>query len=396
MESRQYTRHLSLSELKWFAIGIGFFILSIATATVNYRLSGISLLVGLLFIIWKFSVTVLFLFTPRRMTLTETALQAGHRVIHYDALESMRLLHQSDKLILRHSGGKKYVIYLDFWNDGNGIYDRLAAELVRRHGSALGARLAADGRLKFGKVTALADRLEHKNRAVPYAQIASIRTQREEGAGSSMSYLMISTATGRICKIDRSTIVNEAAAAQLSFPAFTRLTTFLYKDESMELYVSKTSQQNMPVEFNIYYSRSKTLVGIVFWICMMGVFIALAVNMATDPEEPKTGGAVFMGLICCGSLLFIVRLARSFLSAAKPAVTISREGIRFCNGKFAAWTNIAENTLHSQSINFIPAAAGIKIVLHEGKPIHFATTVIALSSDRYLEMCDLYSSQALE
>lgn len=52
----------------------------------------------------------------------------------------------------------------------------------------------------------------------------------------------------------------------------------------MELYVSKTSQQNMPVEFNIYYSRSKTLVGIVFWICMMGVFIALAVSMATDPE----------------------------------------------------------------------------------------------------------------
>ncbi|EAO9662942.1 cytoplasmic protein [Salmonella enterica] len=38
----------------------------------------------------------------------------------------------------------------------------------------------------------------------------------------------------------------------------------------------------------------------------------------------------------------------------------------------------------------------IKIVLHEVKPIHFATTVIALSSDRYLEMCDLYSSQALE
>ncbi|EBJ4875549.1 hypothetical protein DMZ99_00435 [Salmonella enterica subsp. enterica serovar Gatuni] len=59
----------------------------------------------------------------------------------------------------------------------------------------------------------------------------------------------------------------------------------------------------------------------------------------------------------------------------------------------ALWT---KNTWHSQSINFIPAAAGIKIVLHEGKPIHFATTVIALSSDRYLEMCDLYSSQAIE
>ncbi|ETB76234.1 hypothetical protein CFSAN001690_08320 [Salmonella enterica subsp. enterica serovar Cerro str. CFSAN001690] len=37
----------------------------------------------------------------------------------------------------------------------------------------------------------------------------------------------------------------------------------------------------------------------------------------------------------------------------------------------------------------------MKIVLHEGKPINFATTVIALSSDRYLEMCDLYSSQAI-
>ncbi|EKT2874437.1 hypothetical protein QD766_002874, partial [Salmonella enterica] len=51
---------------------------------------------------------------------------------------------------------------------------------------------------------------------------------------------------------------------------------------------------------------------------------------------------------------------------------------------------------HSQSINFIPAATAIKIVLHEGKPIHFTTTVIALSSDRYLELCDLYSSQAIE
>lgn len=38
----------------------------------------------------------------------------------------------------------------------------------------------------------------------------------------------------------------------------------------------------------------------------------------------------------------------------------------------------------------------IKIVLHEGKPIHFATTVIALSSVRYLELCDLYSSQVIE
>ncbi|AAO70367.1 TPA: hypothetical protein IOG99_001457 [Salmonella enterica] len=38
----------------------------------------------------------------------------------------------------------------------------------------------------------------------------------------------------------------------------------------------------------------------------------------------------------------------------------------------------------------------IKIVLHEGKPIHFATTVIVLYSDRYLELCDLYSSQAIE
>ncbi|SUH35369.1 membrane protein [Salmonella enterica subsp. enterica] len=104
-------------------------------------------------------------------------------------------------------------------------------------------------------MTALADRLEHKNRAVPYAQIASIRTQREEGAGSSMSYLMISTATGRICKIDRSTIVNEPLLLNFLSQRLPRLTTFLYKDESMELYVSKTSQQNMPVEFNIYYSR---------------------------------------------------------------------------------------------------------------------------------------------
>ncbi|MBA3216129.1 hypothetical protein CBX58_009425 [Salmonella enterica] len=55
-----------------------------------------------------------------------------------------------------------------------------------------------------------------------------------------------------------------------------------------------------------------------------------------------------------------------------------------------------EKTWHSQSINFIPAATGIKIMLHEGKPIHFATTVIALSSDRYLELCELDSSQAIK
>ncbi|PWD09051.1 hypothetical protein C4813_23925 [Salmonella enterica subsp. enterica serovar Rubislaw] len=148
-----------------------------------------------------------------------------------------------------------------------------------------------------------------------------------------------------------------------------------------ELFLYKTSPKNGGWGFNFFFCMSKMLGGIGFWILMMGIFIALAVSRATDPEEPKTGGAVFMGLICCGSLLFIVRLARTFLSAAKPAVTISREGIRFCNGKFADWTNIAENTLHSQSINFIPAAAGIKVVLHEGKPNHFAPPLYGLSSD---------------
>ncbi|HGB8988421.1 TPA: hypothetical protein ACIWN7_003185 [Salmonella enterica subsp. enterica serovar Enteritidis] len=64
----------------------------------------------------------------------------------------------------------------------------------------------------------------------------------------------------------------------------------------MELYVSKTSQQNMPVEFNIYYSRSKTLVGIVFWICMMGVFIALAVSWPPIPRSPKLAVPSLWGL----------------------------------------------------------------------------------------------------
>ncbi len=88
----------------------------------------------------------------------------------------MRLLHQSDKLILRHSGGK-YVICNDFWNDGSGIYDQ---RLLNLSGDTvlLGARLAADGRLKFSRDPRW--RIgEHKNRAVPVCQIASIRTQRE-------------------------------------------------------------------------------------------------------------------------------------------------------------------------------------------------------------------------
>ncbi len=122
------------------------------------RLSGISLPVGLLFIIWKFSVTVLFLFTPRRMTLTETALVRPGIVLSI----TMRLNQCVCSTNPTNSScatvaASSHVIYLDFWNDGNGIYDRLVAELSGDITVLRWARLAADGRLKFGKVTALAD-----------------------------------------------------------------------------------------------------------------------------------------------------------------------------------------------------------------------------------------------
>ncbi len=79
---------------------------------------------------------------------------------------------------------------------------------------------------------------------------------------------------------------------------------------------------------------------------MMGVFIALAVSMATDPEEPKNWRLPSLwGLFVAAVCYLLCAWLAHFLSAAKPAVTISREGIRFCNGKFAAWTNIAEKHL---------------------------------------------------
>ncbi len=77
--------------------------------------------------------------------------------------------------------------------------------------------------------------------------------------------------------------------------------------------------------------------------------------MATDRRVKLAGG---MGLICCGSLLFIVRWLAHF-SAAKPAV-ISREGIRFCNGKLRHGQISPKHGIH-KAFNFcIPAAAGIK------------------------------------
>lgn len=117
--------------------------------------------------------------------------------------------------------------------------------------------------------------------------------------------------------------------------------------------------------------------------------------MVIDFEEFKIGGVVFMGFICCGSLLFIVCLVCLFLSVVKLVVIISCEGICFCNGKFVVWINIVENIWYLQSINFILVVVGIKIVLYEGKLIYFVIMVIVFFFDKYLEICDFYLFQVI-
>ena len=159
----------------------------------------------------------------------------------------------------------------------------------------------------------------------------------------------------------------------------------------MEIYTSQASRSALPPEHHVYYSKTRLLLGSVVVLMVL----AFCLYMATDPYKKGAFVPLFWGAFALGCAFLFFKNVRAFMNASTPALTISQEGIRFNNGKSVVWSDVKDNTYHTQSYNFITTAKAIKIKRHSGgKAIQFGAMALALSSDEYLHLCDVYSELA--
>ncbi len=201
--------------LLWFGLGVSLFLISIIAFNIpEFRrdgaIVGFCALSGLFLLIWKGKEVIVFLLTPRQLAMDASGLAIGNRTLQYGDIVSLQLDHDSDKLTIRCERSPKLVLRLDFWSDSDAIYDELANRLTARLGSSIERRIRSEGSVEFGKVVATSSDLKYKSWVVPYADIGSIRMQHEGSNTGSMDYLVIRVHAGWSCKIDRSSIVNEA------------------------------------------------------------------------------------------------------------------------------------------------------------------------------------------
>ena len=208
-------RVLPSRTLAWFCLGIGLFLIAIFSLSIpEYRRDGVIVgfcaLSGLFLLLWKGKDFVLYLLTPRQLILDAAGLSLGSRSFRFDEIASLQLDHDSGKLVIRFKHSGKFVLRLSFWTDADDIYDTLATELTARLGPSIASRIKMEGSMAFGSVVVSTSDLKHKGWTLPYVDIGSIRMQHEGSNTGSMDYLVFRTHTGRSCKIDRSSIVNEA------------------------------------------------------------------------------------------------------------------------------------------------------------------------------------------
>ncbi|GHH03796.1 hypothetical protein [Comamonas sp. JC664] len=159
----------------------------------------------------------------------------------------------------------------------------------------------------------------------------------------------------------------------------------------MEIYSSSQTKQKAQKPREIYYSRTKLIVGAVIWTLASAFFGALTARLAGE-----TGILVVCGLMTLCMLWMLYGCIRGLLNVDKPALIIGREGIRFADGLLIAWEDIEENTYYSQSYMGIPTLKliQIKTTLKKPKVKKMRVAALDIDSDEYLELCDAYSQSA--
>ncbi|MCY1075823.1 hypothetical protein [Archangium lansingense] len=160
----------------------------------------------------------------------------------------------------------------------------------------------------------------------------------------------------------------------------------------MEIYSSSQNKQKTQKPREVYYSRTKLIVGALIWTLATAFFGALTFRMMGN-----TSGMAVGAVITCAALWMLYGCLRPLGKLDKPALTIGRDGISFEDGLLIGWGDMTENTYLSQSYMGIPTLKliQIKTTLKKPKVKKMRVAALDIDSDEYLALCDTYSQSAV-
>lgn len=159
----------------------------------------------------------------------------------------------------------------------------------------------------------------------------------------------------------------------------------------MAIYSSAQNKQKALKPREVYYSRTKLLVGAFLWVLAIAFFGAL-----TYQSRGQNGAMAFGAVVTLGAAWMFYNCVRPLGSLDTPALIIGRDGIRFEDGVLIGWDDMKENTYIDQSYMGIPVLKliQIKTTLKKPKLKKMRVAALDIDSDEYLELCDTYSQSA--
>jgi|GEM_PF-514531 len=159
----------------------------------------------------------------------------------------------------------------------------------------------------------------------------------------------------------------------------------------MEIYSSSQNKQRTQKPREVYYSRTKLIIGTIIWVVASSLCGVLTFRLTNSPGAMLLCGAVNLCMVW-----MLYGCIRALGKLDKPALIIGQDGIRFEDGMLIEWADMTENTYYSQSYMGIPTLKliQIKTTLDKPKVKKMRVAALDIDGDEYLELCDAYSQRA--
>jgi len=157
----------------------------------------------------------------------------------------------------------------------------------------------------------------------------------------------------------------------------------------MEIHSSAQSRAKAEKPRQIFYSRTRLIIGGVIWSAATALFGGL-----TYKGLPDTTVLLIGGIFTLLAAWMLFNCIRGLGRVDKPVLVISRQGIQFDDGVLIHWEHVRENTYLDQSYMGIPVfrAIEVKTTLPKPKRKHVRVSALEIGGDEYLELCSRYSS----